>query len=129
MIINVYSFYDEAAQAYTTPFFMHNDGMAIRAFSDNINSKDDNNMTNHPEHFTLFRIATFDDKQGIITKEEPIAALGNGIQFKDAAPDQGDITLIHERIDELAKWFGEYRKYIHTKSTLEAPTVAEMRKM
>ena len=49
---------------------MQNDGLAIRAFQGNVNSKEENNIRSHPEQFTLFRMAEFDDQSGVIEKEE-----------------------------------------------------------
>lgn len=82
MNINVYSMFDSAAQAFTQPFFLQNDGLAIRAFQDNVNSKEPNNVSEHPDQFTLFRIASYDDKTGTITPEEKPRSLGIGVTFK-----------------------------------------------
>ena len=61
MKLNVYSIHDSAAKAFTQPFFMHNDGLAIRAFQGNVNSKEGNNISDHPDQFTLYKIGEFDD--------------------------------------------------------------------
>ena len=83
MELNVYSIFDSAAQAFTQPFFMQNDGLAIRAFMDNVNSKEPNNICEHPEHFTLFKIAEFDDQTGTMKNLETNKSLGLGITFKE----------------------------------------------
>lgn len=105
MITKIYTFYDSAAQAYTTPFFMHNDGLAIRAFQDNINAKEENNISKHPDQFTLFCIGEIDDSNAQIATYEPAKNLGNGLIYEAPATeaDKADLAMIHERIDEIAK--------------------------
>lgn len=93
MILNVYSIHDQAAEAFINPFFMHNDGLAIRAFQDNVNSKEENNISKHPEQFVLFKLGEYDDKTGLITTLEAPRALSTGIELKN--PDE-DTQLIKE---------------------------------
>ena len=64
MILKVYSIYDKAAKAFNTPFFMHNKALAIRAFEDNVNSAEENNIGKHPEQFSLFCLGEYDDSKG-----------------------------------------------------------------
>lgn len=64
MKLKVYSIYDKAAKAYNTPFFMHNKALAIRAFEDNVNAQEENNISKHPEHFSLFCLGEYDDTKG-----------------------------------------------------------------
>jgi hypothetical protein len=50
MKLNVYSIYDDTAKAYMQPFFLHNHGLAVRAFVDQVNRDDANNpLALHPE--------------------------------------------------------------------------------
>lgn len=78
----VYSFYDSAAMAFSTPFFMPNDGLAIRAFQDNVNAdKQTNNIAAHPEQFTLFKIGEFDDSKAQLIELQPKKELGVGIAY------------------------------------------------
>ena len=92
----MYTIYDSAAKAYTQPFFMHNDGLAIRAFQDNVNATEQNNISLHPDQFTLFKTAEWDDNSGHITPIEP-TSLGNGLELKN--PEQTDpkqLSLMQE---------------------------------
>jgi hypothetical protein len=83
MKLNVYSIFDKAAEAFVTPFFMQNDGLAIRAFQDNVNATDENNISKHPEQFTLYKIAEYDDKTGAIAVDERYPSLlARGIELK-----------------------------------------------
>ena len=81
MNLNIYTIFDSAANAYMQPFFLHNDGLAIRSFSDTINAKEPNNISEHPDQFTLFKIGTYDDTNGHLANDEPVS-LGNAITFK-----------------------------------------------
>lgn len=104
MEINVYSMFDSAAQAFTQPFFLQNDGLAIRAFQDNINSPEPNNVSEHPDQFTLFRIAEYNDKTGIIDKLEKPISLGIGVTFKNDPPiNNSELEGLKARIEEVNK--------------------------
>lgn len=70
MILNMYSIYDTAAKAYIQPFFMHNDGLAIRAFQDNVNSPD-SQINKHPKQFHLYKVGMWDDAEAKIESLEP----------------------------------------------------------
>jgi hypothetical protein len=85
MKLNIYSIYDKAAEAFITPFFMQNDGLAIRAFQDNVNAEDENNISKHPEQFTLYKIGEYDDKAGVIAAQEQPSMLARGIELKTEA--------------------------------------------
>lgn len=79
MKYNMFSIYDEKAKAYLPPFILPEVGMAIRTFSDCINSRD-HQFSKHPKDYTLFKIANFNDDNGHIDQQkEPI---GNGIEYK-----------------------------------------------
>lgn len=64
MIIKVYSIYDSAAGVYRQPFYTSQDGEAMRVFYDlSINA--DHEIGRHPEDYSLFRLAKFDDSKGL----------------------------------------------------------------
>lgn len=67
----IYSVFDSKAAVYGTPFFMPNDGMAIRAFSDLVNDSK-STLWNHPEDFSLFRVGSFDDQVAKLDGAEPL---------------------------------------------------------
>jgi hypothetical protein len=101
MKLNVYSIFDTAAKAYTTPFFMHNDGLAIRAFQDNVNAEQENNISKHPDQFTLFKIGEFDDATGEI-KTDVVKSLGTGLEYKNSPDISEDIAqLIIKKLDSI----------------------------
>jgi len=93
MNLNIYSIFDSAAQAFTQPFFMHNDGLAIRAFQDNVNASD-NNIANHPHQFSLYKLGTYDDSNGLVTPETPPKSLALAIELVN--PDE--TTQLHNQL-------------------------------
>jgi len=87
MKLSIYSIHDSAAQAYLAPFFLHNDGLAIRAFQDNVNSTEENNISKHPEQFALFKIGEMDDQSGVITALPSPKLLTGGVELKNPTPE------------------------------------------
>lgn len=62
---SVVSVYDSAVVAYNRPFFAPSVGAALRSFTDEVNrSAADNAMFAHPDDFSLWLLAEFDDEAG-----------------------------------------------------------------
>ena len=105
MLLKAYSVFDGTAQAFAQPFYMANDGMAIRAFAGTVNDqKDGNTIAAHPEQFTLFQIGTFDDKTGVIEKLETPRSIGLGVEFVENDRKiyrDADMDLVLKEIDKL----------------------------
>jgi hypothetical protein len=100
MKVNAYSIYDSAAGAYNTPFFMHNDAMAIRAFQDNANDNE-SMISKHPSQFTLFKVGEYNDEDGVFTLLVPHKALGDALTYKDDAEVQ--ITVVEKELNDIKK--------------------------
>lgn len=107
MMLNVYSFYDSAAKAYTQPFFLHNDGLAIRAFQSNVNDESgNNNIANNPDQFTLYRIGQYDDVNGELIPTTP-ESLGNGVKYQDKIKvTDKHMNAIFDEIKEIKEALG-----------------------
>jgi len=60
MIQQLFCVYDEKAEAYLPPFFVPTKGIATRAFSDCINSKD-HQFGKHPGDYSLFFLGEWTD--------------------------------------------------------------------
>ncbi len=75
----IFTIYDSKAEAFLPPFFMHQKGMAIRAFTDSVNNEQ-SQISLHPADYNLFHIGEFDDNSAeiTITTKTP---MGNGIEF------------------------------------------------
>lgn len=76
----MFTIYDSKAEAYLPPFVMHQEGMAIRVFSDCVNDTKHQFGLN-PQDYTLFRIGMFNDLKGRVDSGAPIS-LGNGLEFQ-----------------------------------------------
>lgn len=91
----IFSVYDEKAEAYLPPFFLHMQAMAARTFADCCNDKK-HPWGQHPADYTLFQIGEFDDSKGLITPLLTPKSLGKGIEYL-IATDQIDL------VDELER--------------------------
>lgn len=61
----IYAVRDEKAECFGNPFYMGNDGEALRAFSDGV--KDSKSaLAAHPADYRLYRLGEFDDCSGDI---------------------------------------------------------------
>jgi len=75
----IFTIYDSKAKAYLTPFFLHEDAMAVRVFADCINDTE-HQFGRHPEDYTLFNIGKWSDDKAKLIPNNPIS-LGCGIEF------------------------------------------------
>lgn len=85
MILNIYTVFDSKANAHIAPFFMHNDEVAIRAFTQMV-SDENHQFGKNPEDYYLKNIGSFDDVDGQVDAEEPItimSALAIAAQLKE----------------------------------------------
>lgn len=80
VIYDVFSVHDVKADAFLPPFILPKQSMAIRVFSDCINSPD-HQFGRHPADYTLFRLGSFDDENGQFLLERTKHSLGNGVEF------------------------------------------------
>lgn len=98
MIHILFSIFDSKAAAYLPPFFMHRNEMAQRTFSDCINASD-HQFSKHPEDYTLFATAVFDDSTGTVQSYETSEMLGNGLVYiSENSPNN---ETIYEQINEV----------------------------
>jgi hypothetical protein len=100
MILTIYSIHDSAANAYLPPFFMHNDGLAIRTFQDMVNSKEENNISKHPDQFTLFKLGEYDDNTGELIPAE-LKSLGNGVNYKNIVEKDEETAMLMKKLETI----------------------------
>jgi len=81
MNVNIYTVYDDKAEAYLPPFFLPTDGMAVRTFADCANDKE-HNFCIHPSDYTLFRVGSFNNINGEIKDLHTHKNLGLAIEHK-----------------------------------------------
>lgn len=70
MQLQIFSIYDQAAKAYITPFFLPNEEMALRAFSNCVNDPD-HQFHKVPTDYSLWAIGFFDGDDGEISPHTP----------------------------------------------------------
>jgi hypothetical protein len=102
MNMNIYAIYDQAVDAYGTPFFMPNDSSALRAFTGNINNKDIGNMLyNHPEQFTLYKIGQYEDSVGLIKSySEPQRVVNGQSVSEKKSIDEESLSIRLDQFEE-----------------------------
>lgn len=72
MIHACFSVRDTCVGAYNMPMFFQNSAAAVRALGDAVNrAKEDNPYYQHPEHYHLYEIGSFDDDIGAFTPIVP----------------------------------------------------------
>lgn len=77
----IFTIFDQKAKAYLPPFFLPAAAMAIRTFSDCVNSPD-HMFGKHPADYTLIELGSFCDSSAAITVHEIPQVLGTGVEFK-----------------------------------------------
>ena len=71
MIFKMFGIFDEKAKAYKPPFFLPEEGQAVRAFGDAANNKE-LDVGRHPSDFSLWCLGTFDDNSGeVVVPKKP----------------------------------------------------------
>lgn len=71
MILKVCAIFDGAIQAYARPVFVPAIGAATRSFMDEVRRKgEDNQLHNHPEDFSLYHLADFNEETGKFSMPE-----------------------------------------------------------
>jgi len=101
MRLRVFSVYDHKAKAYLPPFFMGEQGQAIRSFKDAVNS-DGHQFCRHPEDYTLFEIGDFNDSTGELTPHKA-ELLCNALMLVKGERDESQGSLPGLAPAEVAK--------------------------
>lgn len=79
------SVYDSALQAYATPFMVPSTAYAVRSFSDEVNRQaPDNNLAIHPEDYTLYLLAYFDEDEGVFQAAHQVLVRGKDVVQKSS---------------------------------------------
>ncbi len=75
MLHLVFTVHDSCSGVYDRPFIGRSEGDAIRSFGD-IAMDAEHPIGKHPEHFSLFRLGTYDDNSGKLEPCAPIHVIG-----------------------------------------------------
>lgn len=84
MILNVYSLLDTKVSTFSSPFFFHHNGAAIRMCMD-AGADLTTHVGRHPADFTLFLLGQFDDQLGTFILGTPVN-LGTVLSFLPNPP-------------------------------------------
>lgn len=95
MVKNIYVIYDSKAGLYNTPFFMLNDAVALRSFTDLAQDKS-TDVGRHPEDFTLYKIGLYDDVSADIKLSKPAETMCRAIEVVSNLPPQNVATFKKE---------------------------------
>lgn len=80
MRLKVYSVFDDKAGAFARPFFLQNDALAIRSFSDAIADKS-TGLSIHASDYKLYNLGEFDDVSGELIRVKLPVFLCNAVDF------------------------------------------------
>lgn len=79
----VFSVYDSKMGCYARPFHTKTLGEAMRSWSDFVNERG-TAANNHPEDFTLFELAEFDEDTGLFIPHNTPIARGKALELHKA---------------------------------------------
>lgn len=80
MELKVYAIHDAKAKCFGQPFFMAQNGQAIRSFSDLVNDKQ-SMVSKHPGDFKLYCVGSYDDNSGEFVSAAQPEFLANASDF------------------------------------------------
>lgn len=78
--MRLFSIYDIKSETYGLPFCVNNKAVAIRMFSDHVNSTSGDLISKHPSDFKLVELASFDQFSGLIS-DISVISVGFGTDF------------------------------------------------
>lgn len=68
MKVQCYAIFDSCSGIYEKPFFSTTDGLVKREFQD-VATTADHPISNHPEHYSLWRLGVFNNENGDLQDE------------------------------------------------------------
>nr|UXQ88011.1 MAG: nonstructural protein [Microvirus sp.] len=91
----IFSIFDSKAAAYLPPFFMPEEGMAIRLFKQCVNDSQ-HQFSKDPGDYTLFNLGAWDDNTSKIMTH-PGISLHNGLELLQNDTPESQLSLIEEQ--------------------------------
>lgn len=99
---NLYAMFDKQANAYMAPIHLETDAEAIRLFTTWVN--EDNKQSNvslYPEHFSLWRLGSYDTASGNLNTDQKELITGNACKKGEQAITLTKLMqMIEERISK-----------------------------
>jgi len=88
MILYAYTIYDNKALIYNSPFFQHNDAVAVRMFGELI-ADPSTSVGRHPGDYVLYCVGSYSDAHGRLDAVAPLRHVidGSALVAAMAQPD------------------------------------------
>ncbi|QGH72836.1 MAG: DNA binding protein [Microviridae sp. ct0DW36] len=83
MIYHIFSVFDYGAEHYMTPFYVENEKLAVRMFSD-ICQDSDSAIARHPSDFSLFCLGSFNNCSGDFNIHPQPELVSKAVSFVDS---------------------------------------------
>lgn len=83
MTLEVFAVYDSTVALYSKPFYSRSKGEALRSWV-HIANDSESSIYKNPEDYTLFHMASFEEKTGLFTNLEQPLSMGQAQEFKTA---------------------------------------------
>lgn len=105
--MKVFAVYDTKAGAYMTPYFAPTTGVGVRLFVDVV-SDVETMFHKHPEDFTLYEVAEWDEYKGRFVNYQNPEVVFSGRSLADApgavlSPAQVDLETATANMEKLGK--------------------------
>lgn len=81
MTTKVFAIYDAKVGGYLKPFFFRTTGEALRAWMDVVNDPQAD-FYRHPEDYTMFLLAEYDESKGIFVNETAPVAVASAMELR-----------------------------------------------
>jgi hypothetical protein len=102
MIQKVFSIYDKKSEVFLTPFYQITIGEGIRTFNDIAN--DDRTYVNkHPEDYSLYEIAEFENHTAETIPLVPIKLISANPEIKNVKIQQPELNLFSNGKEKIAE--------------------------
>lgn len=90
----MYAIYDSQAKCFRTPFFAKTKGLAIRMFSEAVNTPE-SELNKHSLDFSLHKTGTFEDDSGSLVPEThgPVKTITASELLEDPIPQSPGGTI------------------------------------
>ena len=94
----MYVIHDSKANKYNAPFFLLNDNVALRMFSDILRDPS-TDIYHHPTDFALFKIGDYDDGNAELNTIEPLI-ISRAHELKAMLEIKEKVSRVPEDIDQ-----------------------------
>lgn len=103
MILKIFTVYDSKAEAYLPPFFSATRGLALRSFTDAVNTAG-HAFNRYAEDYTLFEVGEFDDQHCTFEIHAVCQPLGRAIEFLKLDIPKANGDLFDDRIRRVREF-------------------------